>query len=47
MRSPAALEDVQWHSLTHAYGSAEEVSELIRALRRGNEEPADAAIHEL
>ncbi|MFD9476261.1 hypothetical protein [Streptomyces nojiriensis] len=47
MKSPAELEDVQWHTLTHAYGSAEDVPELIRALYQGDEETADEAIHEL
>ncbi|MDH6575980.1 hypothetical protein [Kitasatospora sp. MAP5-34] len=47
MRSPAELDRVQWHALTHAYGSAEDVPELIRALYRTTEEEADEAIYEL
>ncbi|MER5474049.1 hypothetical protein ABZX90_15140 [Streptomyces sp. NPDC002935] len=47
MRSPAELDDVQWSDLTHAYGSAEDVPELIRALYQGDEETADEAIYEL
>lgn len=47
MRSPAELDDVPWHTLTHAYGSAEDVPELIRALYRDDQETVDEAIHEL
>ncbi|MFI6493946.1 hypothetical protein [Streptomyces sp. NPDC050564] len=47
MKSPAELDDVQWHALTHAYGSAEDVPELIRALYQDDEETAGEAIHEL
>ncbi|GEC08323.1 hypothetical protein SSP24_59780 [Streptomyces spinoverrucosus] len=47
MKSPAELDAVQWHTLTHAYGSAEDVPELIRALYEGDEETADEAIYEL
>ncbi|WP_425246164.1 hypothetical protein [Streptomyces sp. NEAU-NA10] len=47
MKSPAELDDVQWHALTHAYGSAEDVPELIRALYEGDEETADEAVYEL
>ncbi|MFD7560028.1 hypothetical protein ACFV9E_36665 [Streptomyces sp. NPDC059835] len=47
MRSPAELDDVPWHTLTHAYGSAEDVPELIRALYQDDEETVDEAIHEL
>ncbi|MHC5903018.1 hypothetical protein ACVNF4_03755 [Streptomyces sp. S6] len=46
MRSPADLDTVQWHTLTHAYGTAEDVPGLIRALYEGDE-PADEAIYEL
>ncbi|MEU3981634.1 hypothetical protein AB0F77_16280 [Streptomyces sp. NPDC026672] len=46
MRSPAELDDVRWHELTHAYGSAEDVPELIRALYEGGE-TAGEAIYEL
>ncbi|MBV7699510.1 hypothetical protein [Streptomyces sp. TRM70350] len=47
MKSPAELDAVPWHALTHAYGSAEDVPELIRALHQGDEETADEAIYEL
>ncbi|MFJ9714300.1 hypothetical protein ACIRR9_55835, partial [Streptomyces sp. NPDC101234] len=47
MRSPAELDRVQWHALTHAYGSAEDVPELIKALYQDDEETADEAIYEL
>lgn len=46
MRPPADLDDVQWHTLTHAYGTAEDVPALIRALYEG-EEAAEEAVHEL
>ncbi|WP_171112967.1 MULTISPECIES: hypothetical protein [unclassified Streptomyces] len=47
MKSPAELDAVPWHALTHAYGSAEDVPELIMALYQGDEETADEAIYEL
>ncbi|WP_328669524.1 hypothetical protein [Streptomyces sp. NBC_00328] len=47
MRSPAELDDVRWSDLTHAYGSAEDVPELIRALYEDDEEAADEAVYEL
>ncbi|OIJ87668.1 hypothetical protein [Streptomyces colonosanans] len=47
MRSPAELDRVQWHALTHAYGSAEDVPELIKALYEDDGEAADEAIYEL
>ncbi|WP_406177036.1 hypothetical protein [Streptomyces sp. NBC_00996] len=47
MKSPAELDNVQWHALTHAYGSAEDVPELIRALYQDDEETAGEAIYEL
>ncbi|MFJ8022303.1 hypothetical protein [Streptomyces sp. NPDC096311] len=47
MKHPAEPDNVQWHALTHAYGSAEDVPELIRALYQGDEETAEEAIHEL
>lgn len=47
MRSPAELDRVQWHALTHAYGSAEDVPELISALYQDDRETADEAIYEL
>ncbi|MET8859276.1 hypothetical protein [Streptomyces sp. NPDC004579] len=47
MRSPAELDDVRWSDLTHAYGPAEDVPELIRALYEDDEEAADEAVYEL
>lgn len=47
MKSPAELDTVKWPTLTHAYGSAEDVPELIRVLYQGDEETADEAIYEL
>ncbi|MGW5093755.1 hypothetical protein ACWEQ1_26670 [Streptomyces nodosus] len=47
MKSPAELDHVPWHALTHAYGSAEDVPELIRALYEDDEAAADEAIYEL
>ncbi|MFG2750800.1 serine/threonine-protein kinase [Streptomyces xanthophaeus] len=47
MRPPAELDDVPWHTLTHAYGPAEDVPEQIRALYGDDEETADEAVHEL
>ncbi|MFJ4685756.1 hypothetical protein [Streptomyces sp. NPDC088789] len=47
MRSPAELDTVPWHSLTHAYGSAEDVPELIRAVYSEDAEVADEALTEL
>ncbi|MFK0170546.1 hypothetical protein ACIQU5_17210 [Streptomyces sp. NPDC090306] len=47
MRSPAELDRVQWHALTHAYGPAEDVPELISALYQDDEEAVDEAIYEL
>lgn len=47
MKSPAELDAVPWHTLTHAYGSAEDVPELIRALYQDDEATAGEAIYEL
>ncbi|MFE4701200.1 hypothetical protein ACFRIC_29490 [Streptomyces sp. NPDC056738] len=47
MRSPAELDDVPWSELDHAYGPAEDVPELIRALYGHDEEAADEAVYEL
>ncbi|MFF3890579.1 hypothetical protein [Streptomyces sp. NPDC001914] len=47
MRSPAELDDVRWSELTHAYGPAEDVPELIRALYGDDAEAADEAVQEL
>ncbi|WP_030267011.1 hypothetical protein [Streptomyces sp. NRRL B-24484] len=46
MRSPDELDGVQWDALDHAYGSAEDVPELIGALY-GDEEAASEAVYEL
>jgi hypothetical protein len=35
MRSPEELDAVDWASLTHAYGCAEDVPALVRALYSG------------
>ncbi|MFC9331068.1 hypothetical protein [Kitasatospora sp. NPDC057015] len=47
MRPPVDLDHVRWQDLTHAYGCAEDVPDLIRALYREDEEVADEAIYEL
>ncbi|MEW1910089.1 hypothetical protein AB0442_16800 [Kitasatospora sp. NPDC085895] len=47
MRSPDELDGVQWDALDHAYGPAEDVPELIRALYGEDEEAASEAVHEL
>ncbi|MFB6808854.1 hypothetical protein [Streptomyces sp. NPDC056387] len=47
MRAPTELDRVQWHTLTHAYGSAEDVPELIAALYEDDEETAGEALYEL
>ncbi|WP_405760595.1 hypothetical protein [Streptomyces sp. NBC_00045] len=47
MRMPAELDRVPWHTLTHAYGSAEDVPELIAALYEDDEETAGEALYEL
>ncbi|MDH6125527.1 hypothetical protein [Kitasatospora sp. GP82] len=47
MRSPAELDEVQWHTLTHAYGSASDVPELIRALHSTDEDTVAEAVDEL
>ncbi|MGF1425761.1 hypothetical protein [Kitasatospora sp. LaBMicrA B282] len=47
MRSPAELDHVQWHELTHAYGPAADVPELIRALYEPDQEVVEEAIYEL
>ncbi|MET8907822.1 hypothetical protein [Micromonospora sp. NPDC004551] len=41
------LESIDWASLTHAYGSAEDVPGLIRDLRSSDAEVRGAAMHEL
>ncbi|MGW1723514.1 hypothetical protein ACWCQK_11375 [Streptomyces sp. NPDC002306] len=47
MRSPAELDSVPWHTLTHAYGSAEDVPDLIRALYEEDEDTVEEALREL
>lgn len=47
MRTPEELHHVPWHELTHAYGSAEDVPDQIRALYAADEEAADEALYEL
>ncbi|MEU9235174.1 hypothetical protein [Streptomyces subrutilus] len=47
MKSPAELDAVPWHTLTHAYGPAEDVPDLIRALYQDDDSVADEAIYEL
>ncbi|MFE3557824.1 hypothetical protein ACFXKW_23585 [Streptomyces sp. NPDC059193] len=47
MKSPAELDTVPWRTLTHAYGPAEDVPDLIRALYQDDETAADEAIYEL
>ncbi|MFE2245149.1 hypothetical protein [Streptomyces sp. INR7] len=47
MRSPAELDHVPWHDLTHAYGPAADVPELIRALYAADDDTAEEAIYEL
>ncbi|MFE0464306.1 hypothetical protein ACFW1A_34135 [Kitasatospora sp. NPDC058965] len=47
MRSPADLDTVPWHALTHAYGGAEDVPDLIRALYLDDEEAVAEAVDEL
>ncbi|MFE9426483.1 hypothetical protein ACFYNO_26375 [Kitasatospora sp. NPDC006697] len=47
MKPPAELDRVPWSELTHAYGSAEDVPELIKALYDTDEETVDGAIYEL
>ncbi|MFH5804156.1 hypothetical protein [Alienimonas sp. DA493] len=43
----AGLNDMPWADLTHAYGPATDVPELLRTLERGPEEAADRAMHDL
>lgn len=47
MGSPEELDAVDWASLTHAYGSAEDVPHLVRALYSDDPEEVDAALYEL
>ncbi|WP_030848041.1 hypothetical protein [Streptomyces sp. NRRL F-4474] len=47
MRSPAELDAVDWHDLTHAYGPAADVPDLIRALYADDDDTVGEAIDEL
>ncbi|MER6916100.1 hypothetical protein ABT354_30890 [Streptomyces sp. NPDC000594] len=47
MRPPTELDRVPWDDLTHAYGPAGDVPELIRALYQGDEDATGEAIDEL
>ncbi|MEW2131932.1 hypothetical protein [Streptomyces sp. NPDC005435] len=47
MRSPAELDQVPWHELTHAYGTADDVPDLLLALYRHDAQEADETIGEL
>jgi hypothetical protein len=47
MRPPEELDTVDWAALTHAYGSAEDVPDLIRALYSADPEQVDEALGEL
>ncbi|MFF9483498.1 hypothetical protein [Streptomyces sp. NPDC014676] len=47
MKSPAELDAVRWQTLTHAYGPAVDVPDLIRALHQGDDTAVDEAVHEL
>ena len=43
----AGLDDVAWDSLEHAYGPADDVPDLLRALAAGDAEQAEEAVYEL
>jgi hypothetical protein len=47
MRSPEELDAVDWASLTHAYGGAEDVPHLVRSLYSDDAEEVDEALYEL
>ncbi|MFE5256349.1 hypothetical protein [Streptomyces coelicoflavus] len=47
MKSPAELDTVPWQNLHHAYGPAEDVPQLIRALYQDDEAAAEEAMYEL
>jgi hypothetical protein len=47
MRPPTELDRVPWQDLTHAYGSAADVPELIRALYDDDADVVSEAIYEL
>ncbi|WP_433463850.1 HEAT repeat domain-containing protein [Spirillospora sp. CA-128828] len=44
---PAGLDDIDWAGLHHAYGSAEDVPDLLRALSSSDEDERNAALGEL
>lgn len=44
---PAGLDDIDWAGLDHAYGSAEDVPDLLRALSSADEDERQAALGEL
>ncbi len=41
------LTDIPWGDLSHAYGPAEDVPGLLRAIASGDAKAADDAVHEL
>lgn len=41
------LDDVPWSALTHAYGSAEDVPDLLRALGAPDADTRECAWHDL
>ena len=43
----AGLDEIDWHSLQHAYGPADDVPRLLRLLLSGDEEVRDSAWQEL
>ncbi|MFC1411389.1 HEAT repeat domain-containing protein [Streptacidiphilus sp. N1-12] len=47
MRSPEELDTLDWASLTHAYGPAEDVPEQVRSLYSDDPEEVDEALYEL
>ncbi|MEU8800915.1 hypothetical protein [Spirillospora sp. NPDC048819] len=47
MRPPEELSSVDWSALTHAYGPADDVPELIHALYLEDEEQVEEALYEL
>jgi hypothetical protein len=47
MRPPEELPSVDWPALTHAYGGADDVPDLVRALYSTDEERVDEALNEL
>ncbi|MEV0408863.1 hypothetical protein [Actinoallomurus sp. NPDC050550] len=47
MRPPEELSSVDWSALTHAYGGADDVPDLVRALYTEDEEQIEEALYEL